>query len=273
MSRLDKGLWETLVVRHEGGERQDARDWVAVEEPLVIRVGDEPVAVTMRTPGHDHELALGFLLAEGIIGGARDVGSVFHCGRPGASEGVIEVTAAPGAVLEWDREASARRTAVAAACGTCGRQSIDDLLARLGALDDDARFTAEWIEGLGKRLSESQQNFAVSGGVHAAALWDAEQRLIAAREDVGRHNAVDKVVGRCLLDGRLPALGATLLVSGRASFEIVQKAAVARIPLVVSVSAPSSLAVSLARTLRMTLIGFARGARFVVYAGDERITR
>jgi FdhD protein len=258
-------------VQHREGELRDVRDWVAVEEPLLIRIAEEPVAVTMRTPGHDHELALGFLLSEGVVKSAADLGSMFHCGRPGEAQNVIEVTAAPGAVLDWEPEAARRMTFVSASCGLCGRQSVDDLIERVGVVEDDSRFDVSWIEGLGERLIESQGNFALSGGVHAAALWNRARELLVVREDIGRHNAVDKVIGRAALDGALPLAGATLLVSGRASFEIVQKAAVAGIPLIVSVSAPSTLAISAALASRVTLIGFARGRRFNVYTGAERV--
>jgi FdhD protein len=271
MTTLSAGLLEAMVVQHREGTARDVKDWVAVEEPLLIRIAEEPVAVTMRTPGHDHELALGFLLSEGVVKSARDLGSMFHCGRPGEAQNVIEVTAAPGAVLEWEPEAARRMTFVSASCGMCGRQSVDDLIARVGVVEDDARFESAWIEGLGDQLIQAQGNFALSGGVHAAALWNHARELLAVREDIGRHNAVDKVIGRAALDGALPLRGGTLLVSGRASFEIVQKAAVAAIPLIVSVSAPSSLAISAALASRVTLIGFARGRRFNVYTGAERL--
>ncbi|MET0413882.1 MAG: formate dehydrogenase accessory sulfurtransferase FdhD [Polyangiaceae bacterium] len=271
MTTLSAGLLEAMVRQHREGTARDVKDWVAVEEPLLIRIAEEPVAVTMRTPGHDHELALGFLLSEGVVKSARDLGSMFHCGRPGEAQNVIEVTAAPGAVLEWEPEAARRMTFVSASCGMCGRQSVDDLIARVGVVQDDTRFESEWIEGLGDQLIQAQGNFALSGGVHAAALWNRTRELIAVREDIGRHNAVDKVIGRAALDGALPLEGGTLLVSGRASFEIVQKAAVAAIPLIVSVSAPSSLAISAAVASRVTLIGFARGRRFNVYTGAERL--
>ncbi len=271
MTTLSAGLTEAVITQHREGTAQSVKDWVAVEEPLLIRIAEEPVAVTMRTPGHDHELALGFLLSEGVVKSAADLGSMFHCGRPGEAQNVIEVTAAPGAVLEWEPEAARRMTFVSASCGMCGRQSVDDLIARVGAVDDDARFPASWIESLGDRLLQAQGNFALSGGVHAAALWNHARELVAVREDIGRHNAVDKVIGRAALDGLLPLTGGTLLVSGRASFEIVQKAAVAAIPLIVSVSAPSSLAISVALASRVTLVGFARGRRFNVYTGKERV--
>jgi len=250
---------------------------VAVEEPLEIRIAGETFAVTMRTPGHDEELVLGFLLAEGIVRSARDVGAISHCGKPGERGNVVDVTAAPGTVIDWDPEGALRRaTLTTSACGVCGRRSIDDLLARVRPLVDDARFSEPWLRRLTEALAPHQLNFAHSGGAHAAALFDSRSGDTAAesaivREDVGRHNAVDKVVGRCALDGGLPATGRALVVSGRASFELVQKAIVAQVSVLVSVSAPSSLAVAAARAARLTLVGFARGQRFNVYAGEERI--
>jgi FdhD protein len=186
---------------------------------------------------------------------------------------VLDVASAPGHVIDWEPGGAVRRaTLVTSACGVCGRRSIDDLLARAVEVRDDARFSAAWIARLTDELVPRQANFAASGGVHAAALWDAAGQLYALREDVGRHNAVDKVLGRAALDGRLPATGMTLVVSGRASFELVQKAAVAGVAMLVSVSAPSSLAVSAAQRSGITLVGFARGERFNVYAGEQRIT-
>jgi len=266
------GLEPVHVVRYAGDTREPVEDRLAVEAPLDRRIAGETFAVTMRTPGHDEELVLGLLLAEGIVRDVRDVGGIAHCGKPGELGNVIEVTAAPGAVIEWDPEGAVRRaTLITSACGVCGRRSIDDLLERVRRLEDDARFSPDWVRRLTLELGPRQRNFAVSGGVHAAALWGADGSDALVREDVGRHNAVDKVVGRCALDGGLPARGAALVVSGRASFELVQKALVAQIPLRVSVSAPSSLAVAAARAGGLTLIGFARGQRFNVYAGEERI--
>lgn len=271
-SRHSAGLLPVSVVRHSDAAREPMEDRVAVEEPLEIRIAGDALAVTMRTPGHDAELVMGFLLAEGIVASAADVGGIAHCGRPGAADNVIEVSAAPGRVIDWERDGPMRRaTLTTAACGVCGRRSIDDLLARTAPIRDETRFGAAWIQNLTRELEPLQSNFAASGGVHAAALWDPSGKLYALREDVGRHNAVDKVVGRAALDGRLPARGMALWVSGRASFELVQKAAVAQIPLLVSVSAPSSLAVAAAQAAGMTLIGFARGARFNVYSGAERV--
>ncbi len=267
------GVARVQVQRVSGEQRSVLEDVVAVEEPLEIRIAGDTMAVTMRTPGHDHELVLGFLLSEGIIRARDEVGSIAHCGRPGESGNVIDVRSAPGHVIDWEPGGAVRRaTLVTSACGVCGRRSIDDLLARAGQVQDGARFTAQWIARLTEQLVPRQANFALSGGVHAAALWDAAGQLYALREDVGRHNAVDKVLGRAALDGRLPAIGMALVVSGRASFELVQKAAMAGVSMLVSVSAPSSLAVEAARRSCLTLVAFARGERFNVYAGEQRIT-
>jgi FdhD protein len=266
------GIERLPVSRYSGDAREELRDAVAIEEPLEIRIAGEAIAITMRTPGHDAELVLGFLLAEGIVRSVDEVGGIAHCGRPGESGNVIDVTSAPGQVIAWEPTGSMRRaTLVTSACGVCGRRNIDDLLARVGEVQDDARFAAAWIRRLTRELSPGQANFAASGGVHAAALWDASGVPYVLREDVGRHNAVDKVIGRAALDRRLPARGMALVVSGRASFELVQKAAVARIPMLVSVSAPSSLAVAAARQSGITLVGFARAERFNVYSGEQRI--
>ncbi len=273
---LAAGLAAVRVWRHgpsrEGIDAEPCEDRVAVEEPLTIRIAGETVAVTMRTPGHDAELVMGFLLAEGIVREPSEVGGIAHCGRPGEAGHVVEVTAAPGRVIAWEPDGPTRRaTLTSSACGVCGRRSVEDLVARVGVVRDEARFEAGWVQHLTAELAPRQANFAFSGGVHAAALWANGGGLYALREDVGRHNAVDKVVGRLGLDGRLPAHGMALVVSGRTSFELVQKAAVAQIPLLVSVSAPSSLAISAAVAANLTLVGFARGESFNVYAGRERI--
>jgi FdhD protein len=266
-------LSSVRVLRYDGEERETFEDRVAVEEPLEIRIAGEPFAITMRTPGHDQELVLGLLLSEGIVRSRAEVGGIAHCGKPGEMGNVIDVTAAPGSVIDWEPDGAAHRaTVTTSACGVCGRRSIDDLLARVGPIEDESRFSADWVQTLTRELAPRQLNFAASGGVHAAALWDAAGQLYVVREDVGRHNAVDKVVGRAALDARLPARGMALVVSGRASFELVLKAAVAHIPLLVSVSAPSSLAIAAAQGSRLTLVGFARGRRFNVYAGEERIS-
>ncbi len=246
-------------------------DELAVEEPLEIRVASEPLAITMRTPGHDHELVAGFLLAEGLIQSRADLGGIHHCARPG-SEGAhntIDVLPAPGAVLELD--ATRRGTLTSSACGMCGRKLIEDLLERLRPPAPSPPFSRSFIAGLSSELAQQQPSFQRTGGLHAAGVALNGSGLCVVREDVGRHNAVDKAIGRLLLDARLPALGALLVVSGRVSFEIVQKALAAGLAGVVGVSAPSSLAVSTASRFGLLLCGFARGEAFNVYAGRERL--
>ena len=254
---------------------------VAVEEPLEIRVAGDAVAVTMRTPGDDARLAVGFLFAEGIIRSIDEVGGVAHCGHPGDEDygNGLEVTAAPGVVLETEKvEAMRRGTLTTSACGVCGRRSIDDLVAACGTLNEGLVVAASVVSGAVAQLSSCQTNFPLTGGAHAAAVFDARGALLAAFEDVGRHNAVDKAVGALLYDRRLPsspgAAGAPaiLAVSGRASFEIIQKAARARIPIVVSVSAATSLAIDLAVRTGITLAAFARGRELNLCSRPERVS-
>jgi len=249
-------------------------DDVVVEEPLDIRISGDTLAVTMRTPGHDRELVLGFLWAEGIIASLDDVAAIAHCGRPGdeAFGNTIEVTPAPGARLRLPEEPMARRgTLMTSACGVCGRKSIDDLLARCAFLDARGTMKRRAIVRAVDALRPRQPVFARSGGCHAASLVTFDGEHSATFEDVGRHNAVDKAIGASLLARRIPASDRALVVSGRTSFEIVQKAVVAGIPIVIGVSASSSLAIDVARRAGVTLVGFARGGDFVVYAGAERI--
>jgi len=267
------GLTQRPAARFGPAGRSDVDD-VAIEEPLEIRVAGDTLAITMRTPGDDRELALGFLYAEGVIGSVDDVGSVAHCGRVG-EEGfgnAIDVLPAPGTALAPERIQGARRgTVVSSSCGVCGRLSIDDLAARCTPLDDTSTIAASTLSRLVTELRSEQRLFARTGGVHAAALFDLEGRLLSLREDVGRHNAVDKVVGHLALSRALPARGRVLAVSGRASFEIVQKAVVAGVPIVASVSAASSLAIDLAARMNLTLAAFVRDGAMNVYAGRERI--
>ncbi len=281
-----KGVAPRERVRLADGSADASLDEVVVEEPLEIRVDGETVAVTMRTPGQDADLALGFLLAEGIVAGAADVGSAAHCGRPG-TEGygnVIDVHSAGGMRIDPDRVLEGRRWNVtSASCGVCGRRSIDGLLERVGRVEAATRLPEAVIHGCIEQLQRAQPIFARTGGLHAAAIFSAEGRLLAAAEDVGRHNAVDKVVGALLRQGLVgrpsgPARGsgdapALLAVSGRSSFEIVQKAAAARVPFVASVSAPSSLAVDLAGKAGIALLGFVRSGRLNVYASAWRLER
>ncbi len=249
-------------------------DEVVVEEPLDIRISGDTLAVTMRTPGHDRELVLGFLWAEGVVRSLDDVGAIAHCGRVGdeAFGDTIDVTPAAGARLTLPEEPGARRgTLVTSACGVCGRRSIDDLLRRCRPIGSQATMTPRAILQAVATLRARQPLFARCGGSHAASLVTLSGEHVATFEDVGRHNAVDKLVGSRLLAGALPAKGHALLVSGRTSFEIVQKAVAAGIPIVIGVSASSSLAVAVAERAGVTLVGFAREAEFVVYAGAQRI--
>ncbi|HMI87665.1 MAG TPA: formate dehydrogenase accessory sulfurtransferase FdhD [Polyangiaceae bacterium] len=272
-SRKATGVTQRPAVRFGPAERSDVDD-IAVEEPLEIRVAGDPLAITMRTPGDDRELTLGFLYAEGVIASVDDVGSAAHCGRVG-EEGfgnVIDVLPAPGTALAPERVQGARRgTVVSAACGVCGRLSIDDLAARCRPIEDAATIDATTLAGLIAALRGEQRVFARTGGVHAAGLFDLSAQLIVLREDIGRHNAVDKVVGHLVLARALPARGRVLAVSGRASFEIVQKAVMAGIPILASVSAASSLAIDLAARMNVTLAAFVRDGAMNVYSGRERI--
>jgi FdhD protein len=268
------------ALSHAPSTLAPALDTVAVEEPLEIRVAGEPVAVTMRTPGDDARLALGFLFAEGVIRSIDDVGTVAHCGVPG-EEGygnVLDVRPGPGVALDPDHLLLSRRgTLTTAACGVCGRRSIADLVARCGRLPEGPAVPVQVLLQATQGLREQQAIFARTGGTHAAAALSIRGEVLASFEDIGRHNAVDKVLG-LLLAGRRIGAGAlpgeapaVLAVSGRASFEMVQKAAVARVPILASVSAASSLAIDLARATGLTLAAFVRGRSLNVYAGPERI--
>jgi len=272
-----KGVAQREVRRvAEGVLQAPAADDVVAEEPLEIRAQGETLAITMRTPGADRELAVGFLFAEGVIGSRDEVGRVAHCGRPD-QEGygnTIDVVPGPGVSLDIERLSATRRgTLTTAACGVCGRRTVDDVIARCAPLPvGRATIAAASILAAVESLRARQPNFARTGGIHGAALHDAQGNVLAAFEDIGRHNAVDKVVGALLLAGRIPGAEAALLVvSGRASYEVVQKASAARVPVIASVSAASSLAVDLARAAGITLCGFVRKGTMTVYAHPERI--
>ena len=260
-----------------GGQERRRPDALAAEEPLEIRVDGKPLSVTMRTPGHDVELAHGFLLTEGVIGSPEDLLTARYCdslddlGRN--TYNVLDITLAPG--VEPPDTSLERNFYTTSSCGVCGKASLDavKLKSRFSPADDKVRVHYRTIVGLPDALREAQKVFSSTGGLHGAALFTAEGELIVAREDVGRHNAVDKVLGYCLLDGRIPAAGTVLMVSGRASFELVQKAVMAGVPMMTAVSAPSSLAVELAAEAGMTLVGFLRGETMNVYARSERIDR
>jgi len=259
----------TQVSEWEDGKRRNVEDYLAAEEPLEIRVGGRPLTVTMRTPGHDCELAAGFLRTEGLIDAREQVLALRQDdGESGARGNRVEVELEGGI---FDPEPMQRNFFSASSCGICGKASIEAIRVRgLRAPNPEFKIDPDVLCGLPGRLREEQEAFGRTGGLHAAAIFDVAGKLIQVREDIGRHNAVDKIVGWALLAGLLPLSSHVLMVSGRGGFEIVQKALAAGVPLVASVSAPSSLAVKLARELNLTLVGFLRGRRFVVYAGPER---
>jgi FdhD protein len=262
----------TQVTEWADGRVRRVQDSLAGEEPLEIRVGGNPLAVTMRTPGYDLELAAGFLFTEGIIQRQEQIISL-EIGKPdaGTQPGNVVVAQLEGEV-QVDAEKTKRNFFANSSCGICGKASIDAVRSRfLRAPNAGFRVRSDVLCGLPEKLGGSQDIFSRTGGLHAAGLFTANGELLVAREDIGRHNVVDKVVGWALREGRVPLAEFILVVSGRCGFEIAQKAIAAGIPIVASVSAPSSLAVQLARELNLTLVGFLRGRRFVVYSGEERL--
>lgn len=266
------------VRRWESGTWSESPDAVVMEEPLQLSLDGTRLSVMMRTPGNDIELALGLLYSEGIIARATDVSEVRISAESGEREEAVRVDASLMESNEIDvrlRGEPSRRPErsmlSSSACGVCGAVMIEDLRRGLAALEPGPAIRASTLTSLVARLRASQSVFDSTGGLHAAGLFTATGELASEREDVGRHNAVDKVVGRALLEGTLPASDRVLVVSGRAGYEIVQKAIAAGIPLVAAVGAPSSLAVALAREFKQTLVGFLRGERFNVYSAPERI--
>jgi FdhD protein len=238
--------------------RDGVRDEVAVEEPLEIRVDGRPLAVTMRTPGHDEELALGFLYGEGLIDGPREVGLTEDL-----AANIVEVE---GPLL---RDPGVRRFYTTSSCGVCGKGALEEVAVYAPSLPEGPTVARELLAALPERLR--QPSFERTGGLHATGLFSAAGELRLVREDVGRHNAMDKVIGAALRDGGVPLSESILCVSGRLAFELVQKAAVAGAPILVGVGAPTSLAIELAAERNMTLAGFARGDRVNVYAGAQRL--
>ncbi len=259
----------------ERADRVERADTVVVEEPLEIRVGDDVVTTTMRTPGDDFDLTLGHLVTEGMVGSADDVATMMHCtdvdetGSP--TFNVVEATLAPGVTLL--RPARDRAEAMTSACGVCGSASVDAVRtnSRHPVADDPLVLDPAVVAGLPDVLSTHQSVFARTGGAHAAGLARPDGTLVAVREDVGRHNAVDKLVGAVVRERELPLAGTVLVVSARASFELAQKASMAGIPALVAVGAPTSLAVDLAREVGMTLVAFTRAPRFSVYSRPDRV--
>jgi FdhD protein len=279
---LRPSITRVAVVRVEGTTEAHAIDTLAVEEPLEIRLAwtvgdakrDEPVSITMRTPGHDLELAIGFLVGEGIVKQSSDVLGAAHVGPGARADGTsntVRVELARDATQDLGR--LTRHFYATSSCGVCGKASIDALRIQAPALAESVipAWTPEVLHALPATLRARQPAFEETGGLHAAALFDAKGNLSIVREDVGRHNALDKVVGARAMKNALPASESLLLVSGRASFELVQKALMAGVPALAAVGAPSSLAVELAREAGMMLVGFLRNGRFNVYAGHGRL--
>ena len=265
------------ILAFRDGRAQERADRLATEEPMEIRArgpGQEavPVAVTMRTPGGDFELACGFLFTEGLIRGRQDVVRVSYCEDPGPEEQRYNVVTVELA-RPLDPALLRRNFYATSSCGVCGKAALEDVEVRCAPVPQGFAVRAEILARLPGELRRAQRVFDQTGGLHAAGLFDAEGRLLSVREDVGRHNAVDKLVGEALLRGELPLSERILQVSGRVSFEIVQKAAVAGVPVVAAVSAPSSLAVEAAERLGLTVVGFVREGRFNVYSHPERVAR
>ena len=261
----------TQVTEWQDGQVRRAQDCLVAEEPLEIRVGETPLSVTMRTPGHDLELTAGFLFTEGLIERREQIASLEYGKTKSqqASGNVVQVQLT-GTSLE--PEQTRRNFFMTSSCGICGKASIEAVKAH-GIRRPNPAFVLDPVVlcTFPDTLKAAQSIFDRTGGLHAAGLFDAQGKLVVLREDVGRHNAVDKVVGWALLAGRLPLADYALMVSGRGGFEIIQKALLAGVPLLASVSAPSSLAVRLARETGLTLVGFLRGRRFLVYSGEERL--
>jgi FdhD protein len=267
------------VVVLDGVTRKRKHDAIVAEEPLELRLSESgatrKLAVTMRTPGNDFELAAGFLYTEGIVRSRDDIAEITYCLDetldPDQRYNVVTIECRPGRIAA-DPARFERHFTIGSACGVCGRAQLDSLR-ELGVaqVEDDLTIDAALLYELPERMRAAQRVFAATGGLHAAALFRETGEVVAVREDVGRHNAVDKLVGWGLLEGRLPFARCLLMVSGRASYEILQKSLMARIPLVASVSAPSSLAVDLARDFGVTLAGFVRGTRANLYANPQRI--
>jgi FdhD protein len=264
------------VLRIRGTAAAHRADTLVAEEPLEIRLDGRPLAVTMRTPGDDFALATGFLVSEGVLAAADEVANVVYCAGATAdganTYNVVDVSLAPGVPVP--AISLERNVYTSSSCGLCGKASLDAVrtATRLPiAAGGGPRVTPEVLAALPGRLRAGQAVFDRTGGLHAAGLFSAEGELLDLREDVGRHNAVDKLVGRALREGLLPLDGRILMVSGRASFELAQKAVMAGIPVLAAVSAPSSLAVDLARESGLTLVGFLRGDSMNVYAGEERV--
>jgi FdhD protein len=270
MAKKNRTIELTQVTQWEDGKATRVEDFLAAEEPLEMRAGRYSLGITLRTPGDDEELVAGFLFTEGIICRREDLVALRMPDDTAPERNLVRVTLDPSVRLT--NNVATRRFSAGSACGVCGKASITQLRRRgLRRPEAASLFDPEMLCQLPPILRETQAVFARTGGLHAAAIFAPTGELLVLREDIGRHNAVDKAIGWALLGGRLPLNGHVMLVSGRGGFEIVQKTIAAGIPLLASVSAPSSLAVQLARELGLTLVGFLRGRRFVIYAGEERV--
>ncbi len=265
MRPLPRSVDLTLIHEWNDGAVRPVQDALVAEEPLEIRISDTPLAVTMRTPGHDLELAAGFLFTEGLIRTREEITKLGE-----EEKNVVRIDLC--STSELDLDSMQRNFFSTSSCGICGKASIDQVRSRkLSRLNGDLQLSADLLCKLPDRLRQAQKIFGYTGSLHAAGLFDRRGELLLTREDVGRHNAVDKVIGWGLMNECLPLSNSIMLVSGRGGFEIVQKAIVAGIPILACVSAPSGLAVRLAREMGMTLVGFLRGKRFIVYSAPERL--
>jgi len=254
-----------IVRRKKDGGLEYLRDDLTIEEPLEIRIGGKPLATTMRTPGNDDELAAGFLVSEAIV---RDRSAIAEISADGANRVIVSL--AEGVKLKLN--SAQRFGTISSSCGLCGKTSIDEIRQNFPAIEAaNVRIDIGTLLSLPEKLRKAQSDFARTGGIHAAGIFDSDGNLKIVREDIGRHNAVDKAIGRAFLDSSLPLNQHLLLVSGRASFEIVQKALAAGIPIIAAVSAPSTLAVDFARESNQTLIGFLRPPSFNIYSHIERV--
>lgn len=269
----------TLITRVSADLTSAELDVLAVEEPLEIRIGffengklnHKPLSITMRTPGNDFELSAGFLFTEGILHSRDQIQSIKHCGILKDNRNTVRVDLAPGTKIDFEK--LQRNFYTTSSCGVCGKSSIEAVATGAKRLEnlETPKIRGEILHSLPDKLLKNQDVFDKTGGLHAAGLFDVAGELVDLREDVGRHNAVDKLIGKQFLENNLPLIDKLLFLSGRSSFELVQKAVMAQIPIIAAVGAPSSLAVQAAENFNVTLIGFVRDGRFNVYTGFERI--
>lgn len=268
-SKSPSFITNTIVRMDETGTVNTLRDHIAVEDPLEIRIGNDPFVVTMRTPGHDDELAAGFMFTEGIIQTRQDIKQISRCATSPTPENTVRIDFKNASRNEGLK--SNRLGAIAASCGVCGKTSIESVQGRFPPVTSSIKIDRQLLLTLPDRLRKSQSIFDKTGGLHSAGIFDLEGNLIVSREDVGRHNALDKAIGYALLNDLLPLDKHILVVSGRVAFEIMQKALTAQLSIVAAVSAPSSLAVTFALRSGQTLVGFLRHPRFNIYSHPQRI--